>query len=241
MSHDRLSVCLVIGALLLTANSYAAQYTGFSEGTFDNPRAACVGTITCQGLGTSSITWGTAASDTGSSGVIFNPLPFDVDAGVRFKFGTVTLLNRPIVADSAPDHFDLTINLVITNQNATSTRVLDMLQVSTPNTGDPIADSDWISFYPDLAEKSFFVEEDLSETVELWTSFVPAMNDAVGLKALAVQLQPAIGPVSFGAVLGPNGFVGDNPIPEASTGLLTSGSLVLLALGSRLRSRRRQR
>lgn len=242
MKGHRPATKLLVGLLFisLSLSSYAAQFTGTTAGIFINPQAPCVGGIICDGLGTDTVTWGSPATTLGPSGVTFTPASFDVDAGIPFKLGTVTLLNRELSLDTYPDFFDLRITSFITNQNATSSRTLKMHQVTTTNIGDPRSDADWISFSPDLAAYAFFVLEDEAEGVELWSTFFLPAAARGSLSASDAALQPILGPIFFGAVLGPNGFIASNPeVPEVSTGVLTSTSLLLLlGLGLRRRSKR---
>jgi hypothetical protein len=223
--------CLIVP----TANLGAAQYVGFTTASFGNPTPPCDLPVTCTGLGTSAITWGEPASDQGASGVVFTPANFDVEAGVLFTLGTLTLENRPLIGGTFPDYFSLVITYHLSDQ--VSRQSLRMLQVSTPNVGDRVRDADWISLSPDLAEMAFFVFEDESESVRLLTAFEPALG-ARGLLASALPPQARLQPIQFGDVLGPNGFVGPIPVPEPGTWLLMSGSLSLLALRMvRIRSR----
>jgi len=176
------------------------------------------------------------------SSALFTPVNFDANPGETFIISTLTLSNFTIIADTFPDTLRFTLSA------AGMSRTFTMLQVSTPNTGDPFNDADYITFFdnqfPSASRDSFFAQEGNSATVELRAAIVD-----IGIIAAAVS---GGGPIrsaaaqafslrfrGYGEVHG-DGFVGQSPTPEPGSALfVVIGGLMASSFRALLRRRAR--
>ena len=139
---------------------------GTDTGAFINPGPPG---STVTGVGTNSFTWGTGAGIPGGapSSMSFSGGSFNATINTPFDLGTVTYYNGSNTNDA--DSVTLNISVDLTNvPEKDFTLSVPLTLVNTPNTSDPIASADTVSF--GNFGYSFHVEEGDAATVDLYAT-----------------------------------------------------------------------
>jgi hypothetical protein len=138
----RSSLWLALTLLAALAPGYVqAANAGISTGTFLDPTPSCP-PATCSGIGTNSFSWGTGSPGSLSfAGSSFAPAP-----GETFKLGTLTF-NNGVTFGTEVSSVGLDIALNFNDVPEKNFTHHDRLSINTtPNTGDPTADADFVWF-----------------------------------------------------------------------------------------------
>ena len=143
-----------LSCLTSPAVGLAATVTGTDTGVFVNPVPSSGVTVT--GVGTSTFTYGTGSNSLPNSLSYAAANPISSTTETPFKLGTLTYFNGATLSNTTPDHIDLQIALNLTqpgvvNENFTFT--LDL--VSTPNTGTPDQQADYVYFPSSYSSSTF--------------------------------------------------------------------------------------
>ena len=204
---------------------------GNATATFNSPSPTCP-PATCSGIGTSSIAWGTGSP----GGMSFTGTSFAPKVGDAFSLGTISYTNGSTEFGSAIDGISLDIGLEFTNVPELNFLYHAGLSITnTPNTTDPIASADFVTFSAGSFSNSFHVLEGASATADLMAKLTPKLSitpasigdkdpftipDAQTFLAYDLQLVALANPSS-------GGFI-STPVPEPSTfSLFFVGILVM--------------
>lgn len=126
---------------LNTASDIRALTAPPSATIFDNPAPSVGGATVATGIGTSSITWGTAVDGSFASSLSITPSTFDLTPliGEPFVLGTIAYANGTIVGGSGLSSVEMSVqttidvaDLGITGLTVDDTRLTTM--INTPNT-----------------------------------------------------------------------------------------------------------
>jgi len=144
---------------------------GASTGAFVGPSPTCP-PATCSGIGSNTVTWG----DGDSSSLSFSGSAFAPNTGDVFKLGTLTYHNGVTPAGTIDeiglDFVGLDFALGFTNireANFTYHSVFNI--VTTPNSADPEASADYVSFSTDGVP--FRVFEGDTQSVDIIAKLIP--------------------------------------------------------------------
>ncbi len=125
---------------LNTASDIRALTAPPSAIIFDNPTPSVGGATVAMGIGTNSITWGTAVESSFASSLSIKPSTFDLTPliGEPFVLGTITYVNGTIIGGSGLSSVEMSVqttidvaDLVITGLIVDDTRLVTM--INTPN------------------------------------------------------------------------------------------------------------
>ena len=130
--------------------------SGTTSGIFVNPNPSG-GSIVTTGVGTSNFTWGDGSPPPPNS-LSFAAAPFSTTTETPFKIGTLTYFNGTTVSGTTPNSIDLKITLNFGtppagNQSSSFTLMLD----STPNTGTPQQNADYVYFPSAFSNTTFMI------------------------------------------------------------------------------------
>lgn len=230
MISRKTQLATVTALLLVTANAAANLIGTITGGTFSSPVPACQNGVVCSGIGTTSITFGTAVAPSSPSALQAMTSSFDTPLATPFVIGHLFFHNGEIIGGSGIDQITLTFNTgnvtdttdpnnndpnSLNNRldNISLALVFDI--INTPNSSDPVASADKIHFQNPVLRfpgnpapfDTFSVLEGKETSVEI-------------LGFLSSFLT-----VGFGKVADPSaGFVSTSAVPEPS-------SVALIALG----------
>jgi hypothetical protein len=195
---------------------------GTSAARFTSPSPPCP-PATCAGLGSSSFTWGSGASNE----LRITPYHFNPKPGDEFKLARIDYTNRTIAPGSEVSAVDLSFDIAFDNNPDGNHTLRSRLKiVNTPNTDDPAASADFVAFTLGGFSRKFNVFEDMSASADLMARIV-ATSTVVGDKDLDTPdpfSVPTYGLefVSLTAT-SPGGFVTVSPEPQ--TALLIAAGL----------------
>ena len=145
---------------------------GSAAATFNSPSPTCP-PATCSGIGTSSIAWGTGSP----GGMSFSGDSFAPKVGDPFKLGTLRYTNGATFVGSALDGISLDIALGFDNVPERNFIYHAGLTITnTPNTDDPIASADFVTFATGGFSDSFHVLEGASATADLMAKLTPMFS-----------------------------------------------------------------
>lgn len=136
------TVGLLAWLLVSAGTVQAGLFEGSSTGTFENP-AGPAGMVTT-GVGTSNFTWGSGfpPSSLGYTGSLF-----DVNENDSFMFGSLNYYNGAIASGTGANSIDLSIVLdFISPSGFSESFTYDLGLINTPNSSDPNASADIVSF-----------------------------------------------------------------------------------------------
>ncbi len=213
---------------------------GTAAASFINPTP---GSAVTSGVGTSSFAWGSGQP----SQLSFSPETFNPKPNEPFSLGRLTYFNGAITSGTGADSVDLQLDLGFDNAPENDkTDTVGFSLVNTPNTDDPQASADFVSFTFGNRTTTFNVLEGLTASADLVGIFrggsfqQSTVANQTG-KSLADPLDfPAISTFGFDVVGFGNpsdfGFVTTSAIPLPATGLLLVAGLA--ALGATGRRRR---
>lgn len=211
---------------------------GSANGTFVNPAPTCP-PATCSGLGSGTVSWG--IGEPGS--LSFAGGPFAPKTSDMFKLGTLTYHNGATQGNSALDGVGLDIAMALSNIAESNFTYHTRLAITnTPNTDDPIASADFVSFVGGSFPNTFNVLEGATATVDLMAKLTPTLAvvaGAVGDKdpdglAIPSSLGFQVELLGF-ANPSSGGFVSTVPAPMSALVLLFGvGSLALRMRSHRL-------
>jgi len=218
----------VIGATHVAAQ----QGSGTLSARFITPTPAClpsgtapVSTPRCDGLQTSSISWGDPGNfGIGQSSFVFQARPFtNVPLGQTFVLGTLTYFNGTIFVGTEITDIVLQITSASATPAFNQILGLPLRIVQTTNAGvDPVADADFLYFSDALQFGSFRVFEGQSATVEILGRFNSLDN--MGFGRITNESVPGAG------FLNPSLDPSPTTVPEPSTvALCALGLLGLFA------------
>ena len=145
---------------------------GSSSGTFDMPSPTCP-PATCNGLGSNAVNWGVG----NPSALTFTGTPFSPRVGDPFKIGTLDYTNGTTVLGTAISGINLDIALAFDNVPEDNFVYHAGLVINTtPNTADPIASADSVSFVAGSFGNTFNVLEGTSATADLMARLTPVLQ-----------------------------------------------------------------
>lgn len=145
---------------------------GSATATFNTPSPTCP-PATCSGIGTSSIAWGTGSP----GGMSFTGASFAPKVGDAFKLGTLSYTNGATTVGSALDGISLDIALGFDNVPELNFVYHAGLSITnTPNTDDPIASADFVTFAAGSFSDSFHVLEGASAMADLMAKLTPMFS-----------------------------------------------------------------
>jgi len=166
----KFAISTVICLLLLSVNHARADLMLTAvDGDWSNPLGPGVSTVnTYNGVGITygnllqdQIRWGNYPDWSEQSGLGFTgTTPSTFAAGDTFEIGQLAHFNYPIYSDSVIVSADLTIKLTF-SAGATESFLLTLGINETPNTTDPVASADIISFPSSYPEQTFDISGDL--------------------------------------------------------------------------------
>jgi len=158
---------IVICLLLFSVNHANADLTLTAvDGDWSNPvgpgTSISGNVITIDGVGTGygntlqdQIRWGNAAEKSGLGFTGSAPPDLTVVNGNAFEIGQLAHFNNPIPAGSELTSVDLTIDMVFLGAAMPKSFTFTLLIDETPNTSDPVASADIISFPSSYADETF--------------------------------------------------------------------------------------
>lgn len=215
---------------------------GAATARFEN---AAPGSAVTSGEGTSNFTWGTGTP----SRLSFAPESFNPKPNEAFSLGKLDFFNGVIGSNTGATSVDLLLDLAFVNASENDlTETVSFSLVNTPNTSDPQASADFVSFSFGGTNKTFNVLEGQSASADLIGIFNATGFAGNGLANVSGKSfdDPFIFPNSSGlslSILGfgdPSefGFVTGDPVAAVP---LPSGILLLSgALGALMAARRRR-
>ena len=224
---------------------------GNSTASFINPGSS---TAVFSGVGTNAFAWGSGQS----SQLSFTPKPFNPKPNEVFAIGTLDFFNGSIVSGTGLSSVDLLLDLTFDNATENNQQTIAGLSlINTPNTSDPVASADFVSFSSGGFNSTFNVLEGESASADIFARFVsvtvtPSVGPSNSDKSFASPLDvPAISGLGI-EILGfgnssENGFIeGDDfsggnlpkPVPEPSSIWSLIAVLIFMALSWKFGKRR---
>ncbi len=218
---------------------------GTSAPSFVNPAPS---TAVVSGVGTSTFVWGTGQPS--QSQLSFTSKPFNPKPNEVFAIGTLDYFNGTIASGTGANSVDLLLDFTFDNAMENNQQLSAGLSlINTPNTSDPVASADFVSFSSGGFTSAFNVLEGASASADLFARFVsgavtPSAVPGSSGKSLASPLDfPAISGLGI-EILGfgnpsENGFIeGDDfsggnlpkAVPEPSSMWSNITVLLLMAL-----------
>ena len=161
MSRLKLTGSILALSCLISVPALAATVVGSASGVFVNP---VPGTATVTGVGTNSFTYGLS---TAPSALTFGGASFSTNFETQFSLGTLTYFNGTIVSGTEATAVDLGLTTNFTNPvlgNVLSAFTLSLN--STPNTGTPDQNADFV-YFPSSFSTSVFTVGGVNYTVQL--------------------------------------------------------------------------
>lgn len=215
---------------------------GVVDGAFVNPGP---GSAVTSGVGTASFAWGTGQPSTlGFTPVAFNPKPNE-----PFTLGKLNFFNGTIGAGTGATSVDLQLDFDFLNAPENDqTDTVSFSLVNTPNSSDPVASADFLSFTFGGTTSTFNVLEGRSASADLVAVFIAgAVQQSTVANRTGKSLDepldfPPFSPLSLN-ILGfgnPSdfGFVTTTPVPLPAPALLLAAGLAAIgALAGRNRPR----
>ncbi len=145
---------------------------GSSSGTFEMPSPTCP-PATCNGVGGSSVNWGVG----NPSALSFGGTPFSPRVGEPFRIGTLDYTNGATVIGTSISGINLDIALAFDNVPELNFVYHAGLVINTtPNTADPVASADSVSFVNGSFSNTFNVLEGASATADLMARLTPVLQ-----------------------------------------------------------------
>lgn len=146
----------LVAAVFLAASGSAADVAGSSTGVFVNPQPS--GAVTT-GVGTSTFTFG---DNTGFGSppnqLTFAGSAFSSSFETPFKIGTLTYFNGTVAFGTEVTSVDLSLSTVFTTPTIpTVSNAFTLSVVTTPNTGDPNADADYLNLPTSFGASDFVI------------------------------------------------------------------------------------
>jgi hypothetical protein len=165
MSRLKLTGSILALSCLISVPALADTVVGSASGVFVNP---VPGTATVTGVGTSSFTYGNGTGfGTGPSALTFGGASFSTNFETPFSLGTLTYFNGTIALGTEATAVDLGLTTNFTNPalgNVLSAFTLSLN--STPNTGTPDQNADFV-YFPSSFSTSVFTVGGVNYTVQL--------------------------------------------------------------------------
>lgn len=183
---------------------------GTINGTYLNPNPPCP-PAACTGVGTNSVFWGTPDPGNPPNGLAFTGRGFATQLGQPFVLGLIQYQNSSTLDNI--ETIDFRLQSTPTNGDPTFAQntTLTIGIVQTINSGNPVADADYIFFRDFPQFGSFRVFEGQVSTVEL----IGAFNS---LDVLGFGQSFNLGFVGFGDVGDPNiAFTNPSVVPGLAT------------------------
>jgi hypothetical protein len=209
-----MSACLVMVASTGWTQPFGA---GTIAGTYINPDPPCP-PAACSGVGTSSVFWGTPDPGNPPNGLAFTGRGFAAELGEPFVLGLIQYQNSSTTDNIETIDFRLQSTPTNGDPIFAQTTTLTVSIVQTINSGNPVADADYIFFRDFPQFGSFRVFEGQVSTVEL----VGAFNS---LDVLGFGQSFNLGFVGFGDVGDPNiAFTNPSVVPALATPSLNAPS-----------------
>ena len=209
----KFAICTVICLLLLSVNNVKADLMLTAvDGDWSNPTGPGVSTVSYPSVGSQDqIRWGNYPAGGEQSGLGFTgaATPSTIVLGDAFEIGQLAHFNNPIYSDSVIVSADLTINLTF-SASATESFLFNFGINETPNTTDPVASADIISFPSSFPEQTFDIGGDLytfqflgfgSNAGSLLSEF-SSLEDSTNETLLWGRIEPVLTPVPGAVLLG---------------------------------------
>lgn len=218
---------LTITMVLITGiPSYSTTIEGTSSGIFVNP-AGPAGMIAV-GTGTDTFAWGIGEQ----SYLDFSGSTIRTEFDTIFSFGTLSYYNGSIVPNTHADSVDLSINLnLISPAGINQDFSYNLSLINTPNTGDPYASADYVTF-PSIFPASTFSYNGTDYTLgfigfgEITNNGFSMVNEFHVMEGCSANAQ-LLGKITENT----------NVVPEPSTFVLFGGGIAGLALYARKRKK----
>jgi hypothetical protein len=225
---------------------------GTSTGSFVNPSPL---TAVVSGVGTNNFAWGIGQPS--SSRLSFTPKLFNPKPNEVFSIGKIDYFNGTIATRTGASSVNLLLDFTFDNAMENNQQLSAGLSlINTPNTSDPLASADFVSFTSGGFTSAFNVLEGSSASAELFARFVsgtviPSTKAGKSGKSLASPLDfPPIsmlgieilgfGNASEGGFIEGDDFSGGNlpkAVPEPSS-TLSSMIGLLMAFSWKFKNRR---
>ena len=156
------SIVSFLACLLVSVGTVqAGVFEGSSTGTFENP--AGPPWMVTTGVGSNNFTWGTGSSP---SSLSYTGNLFDANENDPFIFGSLNYFNGAISLGTGANSVDLSIVLDFASPSSFSESfVYDLGLINTPNTSDPNASADIVSF-DNTVPSNFFSFAGIDYTLE---------------------------------------------------------------------------
>ena len=150
--------CALVAFAVFSLGSSLAEalpIAGSSSGIFVNPAGPSGMQVT--GVGTSAFTWGDgSAFGSPPSSLGFAGTPFNTTTETYFDVGDITYFNGTIADGTEADTVDLQLMLNFTVPSGVNESFVYLLSLlNTPNTTDPVASADIVSFPSTLPTATF--------------------------------------------------------------------------------------
>lgn len=205
---------------------------GSSSGQFVDPTSS--GAVFA-GAGTSHLARKTAGLDAG--GLIFTPTAFDPKPGEIFKLGEIEFLNRLTAVEDMSALLDLDLSVAFDNLPEKSRHLFAPLSLmAAPNTFDPFASADSVSFTSGGMAHALHVYEGEAARADLFARLLVLPGGIATDKSFDPLSGPLIDDVTFllelvgfGNVSG-GVFVTETAVPEPPAAGLLALALALVAV-----------
>ncbi len=156
-----------IGVERLERRQLLALFGGTPSAVFLNPVPS---SAVITGVGTSSIAWGDATFGTPPSSLNFSAASnFDVDEDQVFSLGNLTFFNGTIAVDTGIDAIDFRVTANVATPSGVGPQDFSFRFdiINSPNTGDPIGDSDSVFLPSGFFSRVFTTPDGSQFTLEL--------------------------------------------------------------------------
>lgn len=221
---------------------------GSTVASFVNPAPT---TAAVSGVGTNNFSWGIGQP----SRLSFTPKSFNPKPNEVFSLGTLNYFNGAIYAGTGASSVDLLLDFQFANAVENNQQLSAGLSlINTPNTSDPFASADSVSFTSGGFTSSFNVLEGMSASADLYAKFssgriIPSSGSGSSgksfdsplnfpsLSTLGIQILGFGDASNFGFISGGDFSGGNSPsaIPEPSLiSLLTTGFFITIAINIRV-------